>query len=1178
MGTSLLLLSAWLADRSLVAGRCMRLHMKNTLTHPFLYVSSLSSLLLDHSWTHFITTLPVPKSFTHSVYDIAAEMPDYSGQITLIDTVFLKQDMRRLLPLTAMFAPNSDWENKIIAIEDISKIMLENHLIEDVAWCEDLVAMDGQVITTLNKQVWTVTVNEGGKPCFNAKVPGGESYTSCVVECDILANNGIVHLLDQVMLTETPETLNPKPTAAPTQPPVPCYDVETFETPYETDERHVSYSGIMFDLFSMSSRDILSLEIAVRLDKVTDFNVEIFSTAGGYLSKMNDESAWTLVANASAVPTPDGRGIFIPQRLFSTVSLLPRERISVYIQMSGPWIVNRAQALVKTGELAFDDGDFYSYAGIGTGSRFPTQSETTTDPQFSGKIYYQKEKPCQLTKATTVDLQFLGGPSFGPPEIRTLGNSLKSVVDSHVMEEDWFKERSSTADLKLFGNAQTTNSPYNGDACPWTACSIFTTQLSFMHKASLSPGELRYQFYRYVNSITREVKVLMVTNELNYIGFKSATSGFKITLTGVADDDLSEEREKYLEITFTNFFRGSLEQNSPFATVFATDVNRIDKSVIRYLRLSRHLLGSVEVEGTVFGARSAESDKEELTVQLQNSLQNEEEFLVHALRNGPVVAQPNLPSEAVSSYFNKLVNVTGTFERGRPGDAEWDTSPADLLSDCVKLNSPESVVDCLEYYSHPSCFNEETRANLTTCLTEEWTSTGNRHSDATAICLGPLIDCVLNSSVEDAFAHLPACTAETGIALTQCLVENVDTCAYSCENAAWGSPFESLVMSDILTCSSVTEKLFEPVCGVASCCSPCQAKLGELEECIDDTVLKAAIPDCKLDCASSTDVRRRLEKPSDRSVASSAEEVFARCVSATPGLSEDQDGKAWLDFINCVVKDILESYEEYRAANTEAPTLSPSMPPTPSPTKPVQRYKYNGLSIRMEGAKQLTAESKAAFEKATENFYRSAFVRRDEMRRRLQQFTSFETEVKVISEAPDAAGNTITYDQSIAFQTTGALLDKQATRNLLEAQLISDEGQKEYVELLTEADPAFESVTAVASLPESTPKSPSESGEDSNDSGLTLIITIIAAIVGCCCCGCAAFYFWQKQRDGADVSDKDGFVDEAMVPEQPISNPKEMNGPKEYFGQEDEVFSDEDEAKSEEGFDPDHSSEHSGAS
>jgi hypothetical protein len=174
---------------------------------------------------HFVTILPVPRSVTHTVYDFANEDPNYSGQIGLIDSVFLTQNMKRLLPLTAMYAPNEKWDNIKIAMADISKVMLENHLIENLAWCKDLVAAEGTKVDTLNGQLWEVSVNEDGKPCFESKIPGGPSFKSCVVVCDILARNGIVHYLDNVMVFETPETFAPRGPSVPTfsRPSVPTY-------------------------------------------------------------------------------------------------------------------------------------------------------------------------------------------------------------------------------------------------------------------------------------------------------------------------------------------------------------------------------------------------------------------------------------------------------------------------------------------------------------------------------------------------------------------------------------------------------------------------------------------------------------------------------------------------------------------------------------------------------------------------------------------------------------------------------------------------------------------------------------------------------------------------------------------------------------------------------------------
>ena len=130
--------------------------------------------------------------------------------------------------VTAMYAPDSAWSDTIVELEDISKTIMESHLIEGLAWCETLVAASGTKIETLNGQLWDVTVNENGKPCFETYDPDGELYKACVVVCDILASNGIVHLLDDVLLlqafTESPTTpttapSTASPTASPTESP-----------------------------------------------------------------------------------------------------------------------------------------------------------------------------------------------------------------------------------------------------------------------------------------------------------------------------------------------------------------------------------------------------------------------------------------------------------------------------------------------------------------------------------------------------------------------------------------------------------------------------------------------------------------------------------------------------------------------------------------------------------------------------------------------------------------------------------------------------------------------------------------------------------------------------------------------------------------------------------------------
>jgi hypothetical protein len=449
-----------------------------------------------------------------------------------------------------------------------------------------------------------------------------------------------------------------------------CYDLQAFATPYSNDARSLPYSGIMFDLFSKAEPlEILTIEFDVRNSAVTDYSVEVFTTDGAYASKISDRSLWRRVANAEAVPSPDGSGVIIPQRVFENIQLGARERLSMYIQMKGPWIENRAEALTKTGELANEGLDFFSYAGIGLNSRFPTTFDTTTDPQFSGRVYYQQSKACEDTTETVIDVQFVGSAAPDSNTLTTMSTSVKNVVEQYVLAEEWFAGMASSSGLSISGTPKTTSGSYNGE-CPWSACASFTTALTFSHKSSLSPGELRYEFYRYVDGITREAKALLKTEELAYLGLKSASAGFSLTFTGVTEgESMSPEHENFLESAMVNFFQDSIQRSSNFVTVFDSEITA--DNVLRKVRNLRMLDGAIQIEGSFFGARSAPLDKEEFVVQLQSSLRNEEDILVQSLRYGSITPQPDLPPESVLLYFNNVVAVSGTFSAGPSVDADW---------------------------------------------------------------------------------------------------------------------------------------------------------------------------------------------------------------------------------------------------------------------------------------------------------------------------------------------------------------------------------------------------------------------------------------------------------------------------------------------------------------------------
>ena len=457
-----------------------------------------------------------------------------------------------------------------------------------------------------------------------------------------------------------------------------CYALSSFDTPYSNDNRVVSYSGIMFDLFTKGEAlEIITLEVDVRLPEVTDFSVQVYTTNGAYLSKINDNSQWTLVADTEAIATPDKSGIIIPQRAFTNINADARSRISIYIQMKGPWIENRAQALIKTGELALEGQDFYSYAGVGISSLFPNNPEPTTDPQFSGKVYYQKPKACQDTTRSVIALEFITGAGFDHSSLGPISRAVETVTTENLLLEEWFADKASSAGLKVESNTKTTTAPYNGKVCPWSTCATYVSQLTFLHSNELSEGEISYNVYRYADAITREIKEKVASDEIAYLGLKSAKVDFSLTIQGVSDTTMNSEQERYLASTLITFFKTSIPRTSSYVTAFHAE---FDDDGSRFLRTRRQLNGSISVDGTLYGGRAAPFDKEELTIQLRNSLSEDKDFLVQALRYGSVIPQSDLPDESILSYFDNLQGISGTFTDEEPPDTDWGGKPFDRSS------------------------------------------------------------------------------------------------------------------------------------------------------------------------------------------------------------------------------------------------------------------------------------------------------------------------------------------------------------------------------------------------------------------------------------------------------------------------------------------------------------------
>jgi hypothetical protein len=165
---------------------------------------------------HLTDRVPLPYSMTNTVYDVARRLGNYSAQLNLIDSVFLSSDVKRLSPLTAFYARDDQWQNKQIDLTEISTNVLENHLFKELLWCHKLKSLAGTEIESHNGRFWLVSVNEEGFPCLDVVTAEGEKTRSCITQCDILARNGIVHEVDQIILFEDMQTRGPSPPVPPT--------------------------------------------------------------------------------------------------------------------------------------------------------------------------------------------------------------------------------------------------------------------------------------------------------------------------------------------------------------------------------------------------------------------------------------------------------------------------------------------------------------------------------------------------------------------------------------------------------------------------------------------------------------------------------------------------------------------------------------------------------------------------------------------------------------------------------------------------------------------------------------------------------------------------------------------------------------------------------------------------
>lgn len=168
---------------------------------------------------HFTSVVPRPESVTKTCWTIAKENPKFSIHTGYLESLFLDEDINRLLPLTTFYAPDEAFEGKLFDILEMSDTLLENFVFKELLWCEKLreLAANDERIESHNGRTWKISVNEEGFPCFDTiRYIGDFAERSCITKCDVLVRNGIMHELDSLLVFETVETAPPHPPIAPT--------------------------------------------------------------------------------------------------------------------------------------------------------------------------------------------------------------------------------------------------------------------------------------------------------------------------------------------------------------------------------------------------------------------------------------------------------------------------------------------------------------------------------------------------------------------------------------------------------------------------------------------------------------------------------------------------------------------------------------------------------------------------------------------------------------------------------------------------------------------------------------------------------------------------------------------------------------------------------------------------
>ena len=185
-------------------GTCHQAYIYDFVTHSVTFINDTIGITLGSTETIVMPNNPMNPYWndcslaTNSIYDIVSNSPDHTTLKAAIDACSLESTLKGAGPFT-LFAPTNAAFDALPAgtltslLNDIPQLtnILMHHVVGDSVVSTSLA--NNMVVTTLNTTDVTVTINGSTVNIDNATVTAA----------DVTADNGVVHIIDAVLLPPT---------------------------------------------------------------------------------------------------------------------------------------------------------------------------------------------------------------------------------------------------------------------------------------------------------------------------------------------------------------------------------------------------------------------------------------------------------------------------------------------------------------------------------------------------------------------------------------------------------------------------------------------------------------------------------------------------------------------------------------------------------------------------------------------------------------------------------------------------------------------------------------------------------------------------------------------------------------------------------------------------------------